>query len=159
MGKSQEEIPEENPRVDENTDGGNSGFGGMRVEFPFIKEKAEVVPYILRPYAKVIFNEKIPEWLYVDSGADITLLPKKFGEFLGFKLKEGEEIKEIRGIGGSKVPYVIRRVNMRIGKKGFKARVAWSLTEDVPLVLGRLDIFNKCDVLFREGDEKVIFIW
>lgn len=130
----------------------------MRVEFPFIEEKAEVVPYILRPYAKVIFNRKIPEWLYVDSGADITLLPKKFGEFLGFKFKEGEEIKEIKGIGGSKVPYVVRKVSMKIGEKEFKARVAWSLTEDVPLVLGRLDIFNKFDVLFKERNGKIIFI-
>ena len=38
------------------------------------------------------------------------------------------------------------------------ARVAWSLTEDVPLVLGRLDVFNEFDIFFKEREEKVIFI-
>ena len=130
----------------------------MQVEFPFIKEEANVVRYILRPYAKIIFNRKFPEWLYVDSGADITLLPKKVGEFLGFKIKEGEEVKEIKGIGNSKDPYVIRKVNMKIGKKEFEARIAWSLIEDVPMVLGRLDVFDKFDTLFKEREEKVVFI-
>jgi hypothetical protein len=28
----------------------------------------------------------------------------------------------------------------------------------VPLILGRLDVFNKFDVLFKEREEKVVFI-
>lgn len=130
----------------------------MRVEFPFIKEAANVVKYILRPYAKVILNKKFPEWLYVDSGADITLLPKKLGEFIGFRIREGEDVKEIKGIGNSKVPYVIRKVSMKVGEKQFKARIAWSLIEDVPMVLGRLDVFDKFDILFKEREGKVVFL-
>lgn len=33
----------------------------MRVEFPFIKEKANVVDYILRPFAKIVLNRDIPD--------------------------------------------------------------------------------------------------
>lgn len=80
------------------------------------------------------------------------------GEYLGLKIREGEEIKEIRGIGDSKVPYVVRKVIMKIGEKEFEARVAWSLIENVPLVLGRLDIFDKFDILFKEREEKVVFM-
>lgn len=128
----------------------------MQVEFPFIKEKATVTKYILRPFVKVNFNG-ILEWLYFDSGADITLVTLSFGKLLGFKLKEGEEIKELKGIGDGKIPYVIRSVKMKIGENEFDCRIAWSLVEDVPMVLGRLDVFNKFDILVKEREKKIIF--
>jgi hypothetical protein len=130
----------------------------MQIEFPFVREKANIVKSILRPLARVIFNEEVPQWMYVDSGADVTLLPRSVGELLGFEIYKGEEIKEVKGLGNSRIPIVVRRVSMKIGDKEFEARVAWSLTEDVPLVLGRLDVFNKFDILFKEREEKVVFI-
>ena len=42
----------------------------MQVEFPFIKEKSSVVDFILRPFVNPLLNG-IPEWLYMDSGAQI----------------------------------------------------------------------------------------
>lgn len=129
----------------------------MQVEFPFIKEKANIVDFILRPYAQVVLSGDIAEWFYIDSGADITLIPRKLGEYLGFKIQEEEEVKELRGLGESKAPYVIRKVNMEIGGKKFEVRIAWSLIEDVPIVLGRLDVFNKFDITFKEREGKIIF--
>lgn len=32
----------------------------------------------------------------------------------------------------------------------FKVRLAWVLTEAVPLILGRLDVFNKFRIVFDE---------
>lgn len=130
----------------------------MQVEFPFVRERANIVKSILRPLARVVFNEEVPQWMYIDSGADVTLLPRSVGELLGFEIRRGEEIKEVKGLGNSRIPIVVRRVSMKIGEKKFEARVAWSLTEDVPLVLGRLDVFNKFDILFKEREEKVVFI-
>ncbi len=130
----------------------------MQVEFPFVRERANIVKSILRPLARVVFNEEVPQWMYIDSGADVTLLPRSVGELLGFEIRRGEEIKEVKGLGNSRIPIVVRRVSMKVGEKKFEARVAWSLTEDVPLVLGRLDVFNKFDILFKEREEKVVFI-
>lgn len=133
----------------------------MQVEFPFLKEKATVVDFISRPFAKValIFDaNKITEWFFIDSGADVSLVKRKLGELLGFRLKEEEEIRQLSGIGTSTIPYVLRTIKMRIGEKEFDARIAWSLIEDVPLVLGRLDVFDKFDILFKEREGKVVFV-
>lgn len=45
----------------------------------------------------------MPAFMYVDSGADVTLIPKSFGELLGFRL-ESSKIQEIKGIGEGTVP-------------------------------------------------------
>lgn len=132
----------------------------MQIEFPFTTQKANVVDNVLRAYAEVIllgeFN-RIAEWFFIDSGADISLITRSLGEVLGFKLLENEEIKELSGIGISTIPYVLRTIKMKIGEKEFDSRIAWSLIEDVPLVLGRLDIFDKFDIIFKERERKVIF--
>jgi len=133
----------------------------MRIEFPFVEEKANIVPTILRPLARVkLINESMETTadMYVDSGADITLIPYSVGIALGFSLKPQDEIRRIGGVGGGKISVVVRRVKMRIGSMGLNVRVAWCMSEDVPLILGRLDVFNKFDVLFKEREEKVIFI-
>lgn len=75
---------------------------------------------------------------------------------LGFKIKEGEEIKQLSGIGRNAIPYVLREIKMKIGEKEFDARIAWSLIEDIPLVLGRLDVFDKFAIIFKERECKVI---
>ena len=46
------------------------------------------------------------EWMYVDSGADITLIPRSVGDLLGFEM--------------------------------------------IPPLLGRMDVFNKFDVIFND---------
>lgn len=132
----------------------------MQVEFPFLIEKANVVDFISRPFAKVTLIADvnlITEWFFIDSGADVSLVSLSIGKLLGFTLKEGEEIKQLSGIGRSAVPYVLRAIKMKIGEKEFDVRIAWSLLEDVPLVLGRLDVFDKFDIIFKEREGKVIF--
>ena len=132
----------------------------MRIEFPFVAEKANIIPTILRPLARVkLINENTETTvdMYVDSGADITLIPYSVGIALGFSLKQEDEIRRIGGVGGGKIPIVVRRLKMRIGGGELNVRVAWCMSEDVPLILGRLDIFDKFDVLF-EGGKKTVFL-
>ena len=132
----------------------------MRIEFPFIEEKANIVPTILRPLARVkLVNENMETTadMYVDSGADITLIPYSVGIALGFSLKPEDEIRRIGGVGGGKISIVVRWVKLRIGSRELNVRVAWCMSEDVPLILGRLDIFDKFNVLF-EGGKKTVFL-
>lgn len=132
----------------------------MQIEFPYIKEAATVTEFISKPFAEVTLigdiNE-ITEWFLIDSGADISLVSLNIGKLLGFGLKEGEEIKQLSGIGTTTIPYLLRTIKMKIGEKEFDARMAWSLIEDVPLVLGRIDIFDKFDILFKEREGKIVF--
>jgi len=132
----------------------------MQIEFPFIKQAAVVTEFISKPFAEitlVVDKNEITEWFLIDSGADISLVKLKLGDLLGFKIKEGEEVRQLSGIGTSTIPYVLRKIKMRIGEKEFEARIAWSLIEDVPLVLGRIDVFDKFDITFKEREGKVIF--
>lgn len=131
----------------------------MRIEFPFVEEKANIVPTIFRPVARVklIAKNKVIVDMYVDSGADITLIPYSVGIALGFSLKQEDEMRRIGGVGGGKISIVARQLKMRIGSRELNVRVAWCMSEDVPLILGRLDIFDKFNVLF-EGGKKTVFL-
>jgi len=129
------------------------------IKFPYQKEKSKLFGEIYRPIVKFEIETKlgwIPIIAYVDSGADVTLLPASFIKALGIRVEE-EEIKEIRGIGDAKVPVIVRDVKMRIGDVVFNAKVAIALIEDVPYLLGRESVFDRFEICFRQKDKIVCF--
>lgn len=129
------------------------------MEFPYQKEKSKLFGEILRPIIRFEINTNlgwIPVMGYLDSGADITLLPLSFVKALGIKVEQ-EEIKEIRGIGDSVVSVIIKKVGIKIEDVELKANVGIALIEEVPYLLGRKDIFNKFRIIFEEYNKKVIF--
>lgn len=130
-----------------------------RIEFAFRKEKSGMLGLIMRPVAKVVLingTKKVPEILYVDSGADITMIPKSVGEILGLKVENSEKIDTVKGIGERSVAIIIKKIKIQIDNKIIPIRVAWALTEDVPLLLGRTDIFKLFDIIFSK-EKKTIF--
>jgi hypothetical protein len=94
--------------------------------------------------------------MYVDSAADLTLIPLKLGEALGLTYRHSE-IREVKGLGRKPIPVVIRKLQMKIAGKSIYARVAWSLIEEVPLLLGRRDVFDLFRVTFDEAKQIVTF--
>ena len=129
----------------------------MRVEFPYRKERSSIFGVILRPVAKVILEEEFDQWLYVDSGADITLIPLSLGDLIGFRRLRQDKLQRIMGVGKSSVPIIVKKTSMRIGSVSFDARVAWSQVEDVPPLLGRTDVFRNFAITFKEKDWVTIF--
>ncbi len=130
----------------------------MEIEFNFREEPSKILGLIKRPVVRIILingEMKVPEYLYVDSGADITLITKSLGDLLGFKVKPDDKIDEIKGIGDLGIPIIIKKINMQIGEIIFDTRIAWSLTEEVPLLLGRTDVFNIFDVCFNKNKKTV----
>ncbi len=129
-------------------------------EFEYREEESGVLGKILRPVADVYLKDKlgneIVSFMYIDSGADIILIPKQVGDALGFEVKD-DEIKEIGGIGNTKIPVIIKTAPVRIGDKTFNARIAWALIEEVPPLLGRVDVFDIFDVQFKQRERKIIF--
>ena len=129
------------------------------IKFPYQNEKSKLFGEIYRPIVKFEIETKlgwIPIIAYVDSGADVTLLPASFIKALGIRVEE-EEIKEIRGIGDAKVPVIVRDVKMRIGDVVFNAKVAIALIEDVPYLLGRESVLDRFKICFRQKDKIVCF--
>ena len=130
------------------------------ITFHYRKESSSITGTILRPVADVILqvsNLKVEAALYIDSGADITMIPLELGKALGFKQRPKDEIREVKGVSGSGVPYILKSAFIIINGKRFKIRLAWALIEEVPLLLGRLDIFTKFKITFDENRGLIIF--
>lgn len=128
--------------------------------FKYRKEKGRLGKVVDRPVALVEFQSVdgkwVSEYLYIDSGADITLIPRSVGNLLGFELDPEEPIEEIGGIAGS-LPIVHRRVKTRIGNCEIDSGISWALTEEVPLLLGRKDVFDAFHITFRQDQCLVDF--
>lgn len=113
---------------------------------------------VKRPVADVWFkkgNRWIEAHPYIDSGADVTLIPLSLGKFIGF-LMENEKIEEIGGIRGS-VPVIYKNWQVKIGDKILDILLAWALTDEVPPLLGRKDIFDAFEITFNQKKETIIF--
>jgi hypothetical protein len=129
----------------------------MRVEFPYRREKSSIIGVMFRPVAKVILEDEFDQWLYVDSGADITLIPLSVGDLVGLRRLKKDKLQRIMGVGKSSVPTIVKTTSMRIGSISFHARIAWSQVEEVPPLLGRTDVFRKFSVTFKEKEHVTIF--
>ena len=115
---------------------------------------------IYRPVATVIVEHKevvIELPLYIDSGADISMIPYRFGKALRLAETSRDRIRRIKGIAGRSVPYLVKRLTIIFGRRKLSTRVAWSMTEEVPLLLGRMDVFDKFRITFGERKRVVDF--
>lgn len=124
------------------------------MQFKYRKEFSKTLGVIYRPVAEVIFingDKEVRDFPYVDSGADIKLIPRSVGELLGLTVNK-EEIKEMGGVGGSKGPTILKTLKIQIGEIEFPIKIAWALVEDVPPLLGRADVFDKFEVRFRQKE-------
>ncbi len=137
---------------------GSEGRGAHTIIFRYRSEGSGIFGSIKRPVAKVYFKTIKEEWLpcfmYIDSGADFTLVPYRFGLMLGFEVEK--TVHEIYGVGGG-IPVILKPASMKINRVTLNIRIGWSLREDVPFILGRLDVFDKFNIQFREKEEMVIF--
>lgn len=131
----------------------------MEIIFPYRKEHSSTRGLIWRPVADVHLKRVDGEWLlyffYIDSGADVTLIPYRLGKFLGLN-DVGLPRTEIQGINGH-VAVIMTELTMRIGEQEFCAPVAWSQIEEVPLLLGRDGVFDTFEITFRQDNHRVIF--
>ena len=105
--------------------------------FPYQKEDSVLFGVTHRPIIDFEVKTKfgwIPILAYADSGADITLLPRSFLHFLDVKFTE-DEVKEIGGVGGGKVPVIVREVELKICDDVIRVKVAIALIKDIPYLL------------------------
>lgn len=130
----------------------------MEIGFDFREEESKIFGPILRPVADITFmngDNEVWESVYVDSGADVSLISRSVGDALGFKIEDIDKITEIKGVGERGVPIVIKKIKMKIGEKELETRIAWALVEEVPLLLGRTDVFNLFDISFKKNQKTV----
>ncbi len=122
----------------------------IRHEF---REEKSSLGKVLRPVAEVVLEKdgfRVGMPMYIDSGADVSLIPLRFGRALGFRHEEGDTIQEIKGVSGTSIPYILKEVILILNNHRLKVRVAWALVEEVPILMGRMDIFDKFRIIFDE---------
>jgi len=127
-------------------------YKGEKKTFEYIKMGTTYYPS-----CELIIFRKQKKYKYtfiIDSGADITIIPKSVGEQMN--LPKGK-LRYLGGISG-RIGYYINTVNLELANKKLKAKIAWSTKDTVPLLLGRKDIFNQFKICFKEKNKKVIFI-
>ena len=90
------------------------------IEFSYKEERLSEHKTVFRPVADVILiaenNTEVEIPMYIDSGADLSLIPLRFGKALGFT-KEGRTIEEMRGIA-STLPYIRQNVKFKPWRPG-----------------------------------------
>jgi hypothetical protein len=131
------------------------------IKFRYRKEFSIISGTVLRPVADVTLeanNRTVEVVMYIDSGADITMISLEVGKALDLKQNPDDEILEIKGVSGSGVPYILKKANIILNGKKLKIRLAWALIEEVPLLLGRMDIFPKFKITFDEKQDSIFFI-
>ena len=85
------------------------------------------------------------------------MIPYRFGKALRLEQTAKDRVGRIRGIAGRSVQYLVKRLNFIFGRSKIAARVAWSMTEEVPLLLGRMDVFARFRITFDERKRVVDF--
>lgn len=129
------------------------------ITFRYRKERYVGGRIVKRPVADVYFQIPDGNWQlfhpYIDSGADITLIPYSVGRAMGFSPSKISK-SELGGLRGSiSVAYVT--TNLKIGGKIVRTRVAWAQTEKVLALLGRMDIFDSFKVTFDQRKDIITF--
>jgi hypothetical protein len=97
--------------------------------------------------------------LLVDSGADVTVITRSEGTFLGMSVQPDEPPLRIRGFKGETVEGYRRMVELQIAGRTFEAPVFWTDSDEVSTVLGREVVFDLFDIDIRQADQRVIFWW
>ena len=113
---------------------------------------------VLKPVIPVTIigsNRKVKVFMLLDSGADISMIPYSVGEVIGLEFDITAR-DEIQGIGEGSVPYVLSQVKFQIESMEISTRIGWALIEEVPFILGRLDVFEKLSIEFREFENKIL---
>ena len=133
-------------------------------DFPKHQNRRRALPWVRFG----IFNPRRPnKILYplglVDSGADITVIEREFGEELLFEIEKGQKDKII-GYGGSSVPvyyhnvgFLIEDLNQTVVKTytsgvGFTADTFPKTMPQQTAILGRQGFFDKFSVTFNHPE-------
>jgi hypothetical protein len=129
------------------------------VSFSYRREFSPVLGEVLRPVAsvelKAVRDHWFPASMYIDSGADMTLIPSDFGKLLGMDLRKNRS--GLVGVTGAPMKVSLQSTLIKIGASVQEAKVAVALRNDVPYLLGRDGVFKAFKITFEEINSLTTF--
>jgi hypothetical protein len=135
----------------------------LAISFPYKVEKVKD-GFVYRPKIPILLThngKSIDTIGLIDSGSDISTIPKGLAEYLGLEL--GGKTYEIEGVGG-RVEVVNTFVNLTI-QKGSEIHHIRQLSVKVPIreedqnediILGRDVFFNEFVITFKQNEKRII---
>lgn len=131
------------------------------IDFSWREELSESFGKIKRPTAEIFVKDKNNNWraltMYIDSGADASVINRSYAELFGHNVKAGKRIR-MKGFGEEEINAYLHTMKFLIGRHEVEVRVAVAENDKVPNVLGRIDIFNVFEVQFKNINECTRFI-
>jgi len=133
----------------------------MTFSFKYKPVKLQTGEILYRPLIPLTFESKskINVLAMIDSGSDITIIPKEMAEALGIEFK-----KENIVYGISRNPLLTKegKVYVKFGKGrefySFEIPVAVPKEiHDVPIIIGRAGFFSQFKITFIESEKKIEF--
>lgn len=131
------------------------------MKFPYTEKESRILGKIPIPLIYIeILSEKHGVWcgideVLVDTGADITLIPRSIGEVLVNDITLGKQAS-IKGITPFELIVYVHELKLRVINKEFQAKVAVADSDDVPVVLGRFQALDLFDAEFIKGKRLVL---
>lgn len=128
------------------------------IEFPFEKVYSKKLGKILKPFIPITIigqSRGVNIRMLLDSGADISLIPYSVGETIGLEPDLANR-SEVCGIGEGSIPYILSPVRIKVENIESSIRIGWALVEEVPFILGRLDVFQQFSIEFREFENRIV---
>jgi hypothetical protein len=121
------------------------------ISFPFQYIGSNQFGKVYRPIAPVeVFNQKVGEYvkrsLVVDTGADMTIFPKKDAQYFGIDLKKEAKKERTFGVGGRETIYIYDELPIKIGEIELVIPVGFLDNDHVPPLLGRQMCLDKLSV-------------
>jgi hypothetical protein len=96
-------------------------------------------------------------WVYVDSGASLSILHTFEARRLGVNLSKCKKFY-IVAAGDHKIPVYTKKMKFKIGKTAFNAEVGFCRALGGTFnLLGRKDVFERFEVVFSDKKERIIF--
>ncbi len=126
----------------------------MKAQFPFEYVGELGFGPIYRPIAKVLFQSPqthvwVKTWMVVDTGADFSILPRYIANDLGISLADDCKKDTISGIGGEQGIYLLKKkIAAKIGNLDCSVPLAFSDSNEIPALLGRLGFMETFDTEF-----------
>jgi len=128
--------------------------------FPYVMEKIKD-GFIYRPKIPMTISYKesrIETYGIIDSGSDITILPREIAKILGIELT-GKQT-EIGGIGGGLLKVVIDFVNLNVGGNPIihaKVHIPTEGSNDADqIILGHEPLFQEFNITFEFNSKRIV---
>jgi len=128
------------------------------IYFPYKHIQTETFGRVTIPVAKIFLQGRRRETaidVIVDTGAVISIFPKSLCDILGLDFERGQQ-SYVRTATGEDIPIRIHKLRIRINNHKLQARAAFSTIENIPYILGRLDILDKIEIRFEKHGTKFI---